>query len=203
MRGSGCTKVKTRVWNKAGIPPQNVEDSGPEVWQPSKTTVLETPIGSELYISEKLDERLAKERALWEAIPTVPDLQCAWQILLQSANPRTNHTIRTKPPSCCAAYCSAHDEGIWNTAKVLLDVHPEGETQQLATLPMRMGGLGLRSAVRCSPAAFWVSWADALQMISERTPDVANDVVRKLSNEEPQDGCLGELRAAANAQQSE
>ena len=35
-------------------------------------------------------------------------------------------------------------------------------------------------------------------MISERTPDVANDVVRKLSNEEPQDGCLGELRAAAN-----
>ena len=34
--------------------------------------------------------------------------------------------------------------------------------------------------------------------VSERTPDVANDVVRKLSNEEPQDGCLGELRAAAN-----
>ena len=108
---------KTRVWNKAGIPPQNVEDLGPEVWQQSGITVLGTPIGSELYISEKLDERLAKERALWEAIPTVPDLQCAWQILLQSANPRANHTMRTMPPSCCAAYCSAHDEGIWNTAK--------------------------------------------------------------------------------------
>ena len=130
---------------------------------------------------------MAKERALWEAIPTVPDMQCAWQILLQSANPRANHTMRKMPPSCCAAYCSAHDEGIWNTAKVLLDVHPEGETQPSATLPMRMGGLGLRSAVRC-----------ALHMISERTPVVANDVVRKLSNEEPQDGCLGELRAAAN-----
>ena len=34
-------------------------------------------------------------------------------------------------------------------------------------------------------------------MISERTPDVANDAVRKLG-EEPQDGCLGDLRAAAN-----
>ena len=79
------------------------------------------------------------------------------------------------------ACCSAHDEGIWNTAKVLLDVHPEGETQQLATLPMRMGGLGLRSAVRCAPAAFWASWADVLDMISERIPDVANDVVRKLT----------------------
>ena len=141
--------------------------------------MLGTPIGLELCISEKLGERLAKERALWEAIPTVPDLQCAWQILLQSANPRANHTMRTMPPSCCAAYCSAHDEGTWNTAKVLLDVHPEGETQQLATLPMRMGGLGLRSAMRCTPAAFWALWADALHMISERTPDVANDVVRQ------------------------
>ena len=101
---------KTQVWNKAWILPQNVEDLGPEVWQPSGITVLGTPIGSELYISEKLDERLAKERALWEVIPTVPDLQCAWQMLLQSANPRANHTIRTMPPSCCAACCSAHDE---------------------------------------------------------------------------------------------
>ena len=88
------------MWNTVGIPPQNVEDLGLEVWQP-------TGIGSELYISERLDERLAKERALWEAIPTVPDLQCAWQILLQSANPRANHTVRTMPPSCCAACCSA------------------------------------------------------------------------------------------------
>ena len=108
---------KTRVWNKAGIPPQNVEDLGPEVWQPSEITVLGTPIGSERYILEKLEECLAKERALWEGIPTVPDLQCAWQILLQSANPRANHTMRTMPPSCCAAYSSAHDEGIWNTER--------------------------------------------------------------------------------------
>ena len=88
------------------------------------------------------------------------------------------------------AYCSAHDEGIWNSQGLV--------GRPLATLPMRMGGLGLRLAVRCAPAAFWASWADALHMISEHTPDVANDVVRKLSNEEPQDGCFGELRAGAN-----
>ena len=32
-------------------------------------------------------------------IPVVPDLQCAWQLLLLSANPRANHTARTIPPS--------------------------------------------------------------------------------------------------------
>ena len=145
------------MWNKAGIPPQNVEDLGPEVWQPSGIMVLGTPIGSERYISGKLEERLAKERALWEAIPTVPDLRCARQILLQSANRTSNHTMRTMPPSSSAAYCVCAWCG--HLAKVLLDVRPEGETQQLATLPMRVGGLGLRSAVRCAPAACWASWA--------------------------------------------
>ena len=50
------------------------------MWQPAGITVLGTPIGSEQYISEKMEERITKERALWEAIPTVPDLQCAWQL---------------------------------------------------------------------------------------------------------------------------
>ena len=71
------------------------------------------------------------------------------------------------------------------------------EAHRIATLPMRLGGLGLRSAVRCAPAAFWASWADALQMIRQRTPDVAIIVEHSLVNENPQDSCLEELRAAA------
>ena len=41
------------------------------------------------------------------------------------------------------------------------------EVHALATMPMQMGGLGVRSAVRCAPAAFWASWADAIQMIPQ------------------------------------
>ena len=33
--------------------------------------------------------------SFWDAIPTVKNLQCAWQLLLQSANPQANHTLRT------------------------------------------------------------------------------------------------------------
>ena len=35
--------------------------------------------------------RSCKTARLWQAIPNVPDLQCGWQILLQSANTRANH----------------------------------------------------------------------------------------------------------------
>ena len=79
---------KTRTWNKAGVVLNDIRNVGVEAWQPEGITVLGTPIGSELYITERMEERISKERTLWEAIRSVPDLQCAWQILLQSANPR-------------------------------------------------------------------------------------------------------------------
>ena len=94
------------------------------------------------------------------------------------------------PPSLSAAYCVAHDEGILSTAKRLLGGIPDEcgeEAHALATLPMRMGGLGLRSAVRCALSAFWASWADSIQMIHQRTPDVAVAAVRRLGDEGPFD----------------
>ena len=66
----------------------------------------------------------------------------------------------------------------------------EEEAHALAMLPMRMGGVGLRSAVRCVPSAFWALWANSIQMIHQL-------VVRRLSDEGPLNGCLEELREAA------
>ena len=51
---------KTRAWNGGGIPPENIADLGPEVWQSRGITVLGTPIGSEPHVSEKMDQRIAK-----------------------------------------------------------------------------------------------------------------------------------------------
>ena len=65
---------KTRAWNKAGVVPDDITNVGAEAWQPQGITVLGTPIGSELYIAEKMEERISKERTLWEAIRSVPDL---------------------------------------------------------------------------------------------------------------------------------
>ena len=83
---------KTRVWNKGGIPPEDVHISGPEAWQPEGIVVLGTPLGSAQFVSGKLQTRVEEECRLWEAIT---NLQCGGQILLQ--NPRANHTLRTLP----------------------------------------------------------------------------------------------------------
>ena len=82
----------------------------------------------------------------------------------------------------------------------LLEGLPGDQRQQevartIASLPMRMGGLGIRSATRMAPAAYWASWADALPMLETRLPQVAQIVTRQLDNAQAP-GCLGELQRA-------
>ena len=111
---------KTRVWNKGGVQPDHVDTLGEDAWQPHGIVVFGTPTLKNQFTRAKLQNRIDEERRLWETIPNVPDLQCGWQILLLSANPRANHTLRTLPPSISSEYGRQHDDGIWNTARTLL-----------------------------------------------------------------------------------
>ena len=49
--------------------------------------VLGTPLGSAEFDQEASNQRLQEERRLWEVIQWIPDLQCAWQVLLQCSGP--------------------------------------------------------------------------------------------------------------------
>ena len=152
---------KTRVWNRNGVIPDGVAAMGAEVWSPEGIVVLGTPTGSDNFCQGKAVERIEEERRLWERIPDVLDVQCAWQILYQSAGPRCNYFIRSMPPTVSERYADAHDEGMWSTARKLLGGLPGHSDEELScakdlcTLPMRLGGLGLRSARRISPVAYW------------------------------------------------
>ena len=65
----------------------------------------------------------------------------------------------------------------------------------VAHLPLRLGGLGLRSAVRVAPAAYWASWADCLAMVRARHPGLANLIVQALEGD-TREPCLRELQQA-------
>ena len=52
----------------------------------------------------------------------------------------------------------------------LLGVDPGFLFWNVASLPLSLGGLVLRSASLLSRAAYWASWADSLQMVQQRHP---------------------------------
>ena len=54
---------------------------------PRGVKILGTPVGTDEFVQAKIVSRLEDERSLWEAVSWVPDLQCAWQIILQCASP--------------------------------------------------------------------------------------------------------------------
>ena len=109
MAGIQLHQGKTRVWNREGTCPADLEDLGEEVWSPRGVKILGTPIGSQEFVRSLGVERLQEEQRLWEAVSWVPDLQCAWQILLQCAGPRCHHFVRTLPPSESQFYAEGHD----------------------------------------------------------------------------------------------
>ena len=149
--------------------------------------VLGTPLGHPAFVSAHLRSVSDDHRVFLHRIPAIPDLQAAWLLLSQCANPRANYLLRALPPAVTAEYAAAHDDALWECLCTLLDLDPTDPlpdlsyAQQVAQLPLRLGGLGLRSATRLAPAAHWASWADVLPMVGQRHPAVAAEITRRLS----------------------
>ena len=192
---------KTTVYNRGGVKPDGVEalqPPGPDaerVWvgdhslpaEQQGVVVLGAPLGIQRFAEEHGKEKLEKEFDLLGLVAQVPDLQCAWVLLLLCCAPRANYNLRTQPPEQAAVYAVTHDSLVWEAFCKLLERDDLAQHHQLdsrhawlAQLPMRLGGCGLRSALRTAPAAWWASWADTLPMIRARHPEVAERLYQQL-----------------------
>ena len=64
------------------------------------------------------------------------------------------------------------------------------------SMPLSIGGMGLRSAHRTSPLAYWASWADSLPMIRERHPEVARTIIDRAGRPNPPPSLESAVRVA-------
>ena len=211
--GIASNEGKTRVYSHAGgEPPPGIAELGADVWPGNKRSserglkVLGTPIGHPHFIASWAEGRMLTERELLNQLPRLPDLQCAWLLLAMCASPRANHALRTVPPLDIAGYAQAHDDAVWETLQACLGGVASGEAdgaRKLATLPASLGGLGLASAVRTAAAAYWAAWADALPVLGERAPALAEACVRQLEGRDAETTCLRSAAVARNLLQAE
>ena len=84
-------------------------------------------------------------------------------------------------PNHSRTFAESHDANIWQCLRNLINIHEDdavaSQSQQIAQLPLRLGGLGLRCAKRIAVAASWASWTDSLHMMQQRHPELANQIV--------------------------
>ena len=130
----------------------------------------------------QLEQITEEHRVLLERIPAFQDVQSAWLILLHCASARANYLLRVVRPELVRHFAESHD-GLWRCLCQILDI-PEGQCEPTvriaSTMPLVLGGIGLRSAVRTSLPAYWASWRDCLHMVHQRHPDISELLVNHL-----------------------
>ena len=206
---------KTKVWNAINDRPEFCDTleviarrSDPEarVWRGSDLPfekqgikILGAPLGHPQFVEAHLNKKIVEHEVLLERIPTVPDLQSAWSLLLHCASARANYLLRVVSPAVTRGFAHRHNEGLWKCLCEILHVEADrnAETKSAASMPLNLGGMGLRDAVRVAVPAYWASWADCIPMIFNRHPNVANLFVHEL--EGAREGALG---AAAEARRA-
>ena len=152
-QGSICMRAKHGCGTKKASAHPEWRSLG-QRWSPRGVKIVGTPLGSDAF-EEMCEEWLQSEQELWDAIPSVPDLQCAWQVLVQCAGARCHHLLRTLPPDQSHACATRHDEEMREVMATPLHGLP-GDMHS-ASRRVRMGGLGLRSASKMAPTTFWAS----------------------------------------------
>ena len=86
-----------------------------------------------------------------------------------SCSPRSNHVLRLLPPNSTVDFALAHDVAMGDCLSALLQAGPlPPSTLDLARAPLRLGGLGLRSAVAVASAAHWASALVEARLRKER-----------------------------------
>ena len=144
--------------------------------------VLGTPLRHEDYVAQHLESVVDEQRVLLERIPRVQDVQSAWLLRLHCASARANYQLNSVHPDATADFAAVHDAGLWRCLCSTLQLDPvqSDSIRETATVPLSMGVLSLRSGSKTRMPAFWSSWADCLEMIRKRHPDVAARLVHHL-----------------------
>ena len=186
------------MWNRAGVRPQVCDileqmaresDPRARVWRGSDRPdnqlglkVLGTPLGHPAYVQEHLEIIAAEHQQFLDKIPTVPDLQCAWALLLHCGSARANYFLRVVRPDCTVQFAALHDEGLWRCLCSLLDISNDlhswsDQRQRVSSVVVGWSWAPQCHATRSRVGAYWASWADALHMIHKRHRSVAEEVV--------------------------
>ena len=208
--------AKTRVWNAAGTLPPGVLALAPDspVWvgdlslPPAQRglVALGVPFGTREFVDAHLHDVLARQAGLLDALPQLQDSQVAWLLLSCCAAPRSQYAIRTLPLDDTRGYAASHDAAVLDCLQSLLYADagtalPE-TAQARAQLALRHGGLGLRSAARHAPAAYWASWADSLRAIARRDAAHAHELIAALEADCTAPPALETLRLARSSLQA-
>eukprot|EP00662_Eupelagonemidae_sp_cell21_P058208 gene58208-biopygen120951 len=121
----------------------------------SSFELLGCPIGDAGFCAAYIAKRVAKTTPLLDAVSDVPDPQVALVLLRQCASfGKVVYSLRVTPSEFHGNASQLFDAAVRQCFERFTGLFPDDVCWRQATLATRLGGLGLRSAVRHRDAAF-------------------------------------------------
>ena len=139
--------------------------------------LLGCPLGTPAYVQQFLDHLLETHLPLKRRLPDIPQTQVAYVLLKDCVATRFAYAIRTLDPTFPAVQraCARHDASILELFELIAATPRDPGSDHIqdtrAQLPLTMGGLGLGSAARVSPAAYVAAAAECLHEVAKRGSD--------------------------------
>ena len=130
--------------------------------------ILGAPIGSDRFVSGCLDKKVDKISAIVDKLHLIDDLQSEYCLLRSCLSlPKFDYVARTTHP-CLHAQSMNRFDGLMREALGSVIGHPLDDKQwDQASLPVSMGGMGLRRGTIHSPASYISSIAHSFQLVTE------------------------------------
>ena len=118
------------------------------------------PIGSDEFCRQHTLERVKKAEELLDALAGLESAQAALHLLRQCASYcKLGYSSRVVPPSAHTEALLEMDSAVRSCLEQVASASLTGDSWAQAQLKLNKGGLGLRSAVKHSPAAYLSSRA--------------------------------------------
>ncbi|KAI0986620.1 hypothetical protein GJ496_003806 [Pomphorhynchus laevis] len=120
-------------------------DGKPNNNSASNFQILESPIGSDTFITEYLYQQVfPKSKVSIDAVDALPDPQVAYLLLRHCVSgPRITHLMRTIPPHVVTGFLQRFDIEVVHAFETVTAVQLNRHAQQQLVLPLNLGGFRL------------------------------------------------------------
>ena len=117
--------------------------------------LLGVPIGSDTFVENYFKIKFQKDADIIRKLPMLNDTQIAFSILHKCLGfSKVNYFLRSAPPDQTNSLSSTFDSTLFETFEAILGKDLSQISKHQARLPIKTGGLGLRSAAKHNASAF-------------------------------------------------
>ena len=143
---------------------------------PAEVILLGAPLSADQHLDAVLESKRHELQRLSKRLELMPSHDCLYLLRNVLTAPRLMYLLRTAPCSD-SPELPKFDALIRESLSTMLNTDLDDDRWTQASLPVRWGGLGIRSVVSLAPSAYLASAASTVDLTTSLLPTRLHDVV--------------------------